>query len=94
MGTIKDEAAAYQPVSLVNNISELTSIDTDMVLFDDAEAEFPYKYFENNGKRYKMPSSVLATLKEILKSNPNLKQFKVNKTGQGMNTKYVVIPLG
>ena len=94
MGTIKDEAITYKPTASVNNISDLTSIDTNLVLFDEVDAEFPYKYFEQAGLRYKMPVSVLATLKEILKSNPNLKSFKVNKTGTGMNTKYVVIPLG
>lgn len=92
MGTIKDEANNYKPKS-VNNISELASVETNLILFEEKEAEFPYRYFENNGVRYKVPNSVLATLKEILKSNPNLKTFKVNATGQGMNTKYIVIPL-
>ena len=93
MGTIKDEAANYKPNSSVSNISELVSIETNLVLLDELDAEYPYKYFEQNGLRYKMPMSVLATLKEVLKSNSNLKTFRVNKVGSGMNTKYVVIPL-
>ena len=94
MGTIKDEANNYKPKNSVSNISELKSVDINCAVFEELDAEFPYKYIEDNAQRYKMPASVLATLKEILKSNPNVKSFKVNSTGQGMNTKYVVIPLG
>jgi hypothetical protein len=93
MGTIKDEANQYKPAASVANISELASVDANLVVFEAPDAEFPYKYVEINLVKYKVPVSVLATLKEILKSNPNLKTFKVNKSGQGMNTKYVVIPL-
>ena len=93
MGTIKDEATAYKSNSSVRNISELNEIDTSLVLFDEKEAEYPYRYFEQNGERFKMPDSVLLNLQAILKSSPNLKKFKVTKQGQGMNTKYIVIPL-
>lgn len=92
MGTIKDEAKAYEPKQ-VNNISELSSVSTDMVLFEDKEAEFPYKYIEQDNQRYKIPTSVLGALKSILEDNPNLKRFKVKKAGEGMNTRYTVIPL-
>lgn len=93
MGTIKDEANNYKPKG-VKNISELNEIATNLVMFKEEEAEFPYNYFEVNGERYKMPDIVLSNLQAILKSNPNLTKFKVTKQGQGMNTKYVVIPLG
>ncbi len=92
MGTIKDEAVNYRPKG-VRNISELNEIDTSIALFKEEQAEYPYTYFEMNGERYKMPDAVLGNLQAILKSNPNLKKFKVTKQGQGMNTKYVVIPL-
>ena len=39
------------------------------------------------------PNSVVATLKEILKKNPDLKRFQVAKTGEGLKTRYTVIPL-
>ncbi len=61
--------------------------------FEDAEAEFPFKYIEIEGEKYKVPISVLMNLKVILEENPNLKKFKVKKTGEGMDTKYTVIPL-
>lgn len=93
MGTIKDEAVNYKSKGSVRNISELNEVSTNLVLFEESEAEYPYRYFEDNGERVKMPDSVLANLQAILKSNPNLQKFKVTKQGQGMNTKYIVIPL-
>lgn len=93
MGNVKDEAQGYEPKAKVKNISELPSVETDFAVFEDEEAEFPYKYIEVNGERYKLPLSVLASLKAILEENPNLKKFKVKKTGEGMDTRYTVIPL-
>ncbi len=93
MGSIKDEAKDYKSAAKVKNISELATVETDFAVLEDSEAEFPYKYVEANGERYKMPASVLASLKAILEENPNLKKFKVKKTGEGMDTRYTVIPL-
>ena len=66
MGTIKDMANQYKPTAKVRNISELNSIDTDLVVLEDSEAEFPYNYIEVGGEKYKIPTSVLASLKVIL----------------------------
>ena len=92
MVTIKDEANNY--TSGIKDISELAEVSVDISVNAEANVEFPYKYVELNGERYKVAKSVLASLQAILKSNPNLKKFKVSKQGQGMNTRYVVIPLG
>lgn len=93
MGSIKDEARGYEPAAKLKNISELNSVETNLAVFEDNEAEYPYKYIEVDGERYKVPISVLASLKVILEENPELKKFKVKKTGEGMDTKYTVIPL-
>ena len=93
MGTIKDEALGYEPTSKIKNISELNAIDTNLSVFEDKEAEFPYKYIEVNGERYRLPASVISALNAILDENKDLKKFKVKKTGEGMDTKYTVIPL-
>lgn len=93
MGSVKDEAQGYEPKAKVKNISELPSIETNLVVFNEEESEFPYKYIEVNGERYKLPLSVLGSLKAILEENPNLKKFKVKKQGEGMDTRYTVIPL-
>ncbi len=93
MGTIKDTAKDYEPKAKVKNISELQSVSTDLNVFEDEEAEYPYQYIEVGGERYKVPASVLGNLKAILEENPELKKFKVKKTGEGMDTRYTVIPL-
>ena len=93
MGTIKDEAKGYEPKAKVKNISELPAVETNIAVFEDTDAEFPYKYVEVNGERYKMPLSVLGSLKAILEENKDLKKFKVKKSGEGMETRYTVIPL-
>ena len=93
MGSIKQEAKDYKSNASVRNISELNSVDVDIAVLDEQNAEFPYKYIEVNGERYKMPVSVLKNLQVILLSNPNMKTFQVRKSGKGMDTSYVVIPL-
>jgi hypothetical protein len=93
MGTIKDKAKQYEQKAKVKNISELPFVETNLAVFDEEDAEFPYSYFEQNGERYKIPASVLASLKAILEENKDLKKFKVKKTGEGMDTRYTVIPL-
>jgi len=93
MGNLKDEAKDYEPKATIKNISELPSVETDVAVLEDVEAEYPYKYIEINGERYKVPKSVLASLKAILEENKDLKKFKVKKSGEGMDTRYTVIPL-
>jgi hypothetical protein len=93
MGNIKDEAKNYQSKASVKNISELPSVDVDLAILNEEEAEFPYKYIEVNNERYKIGASVLAQLKVLLEDNPNLKKFKVKMSGKGMDTRYLVIPL-
>ena len=92
MVKLSEEAKAYEPKQ-INNISKLKSISTDVDVKEEEEAEFPYKYIEVDGERYKVPVSVIASLKSILDENPNLKTFKVKKDGEGMNTRYTLIPL-
>lgn len=67
------------------------SIDVEVKA--EEEAEFPYKYIEVDGERYRIPSSVLNQLKVFIEDNKELKDFKVKKTGEGMGTDYTVIPL-
>ena len=93
MGNIKDEANQYEPKAKVKNISELDSVSVDFAVLKENDAEFPYSYIEVDGERYKVPISVLAMLKEIFKEKPLLKNFKVNKAGKELDTKYTVITL-
>jgi hypothetical protein len=93
MAKLSEEAIAYEGKGKIKNIAELNAVSTDLEVKQDSEAEFPYRYIEVEGEKYKIPSSVLGSLKAILEENPNLKKFKVKKTGEGMETRYTVIPL-
>lgn len=93
MAKLNETALAYEGKGKIKNIAELNSVSTDLEVKEDVEAEFPYKYIEVDGEKYKVPSSVLGSLKAILEENPKLAKFKVKKTGEGMETRYTVIPL-
>ena len=93
MTKLSDFAKAYEAKAKVNNIAELQSVSTELDIQTDTDAEFPYDYVVVDGKNYRIPTSVIANLKVILEENPNLKKFKVKKTGEGMDTRYTVIPL-
>ena len=96
MATIKEEAMAYEPPQTLN-IADLDKIPIDLELFDgtgkDKEGkEFTYKYAKIDGKEYRVAGSILGGIKAILQKMPNLKFVSVIKQGQGMNTRYQVIP--
>lgn len=97
MGTLKDEAREYKPTETAKNIAELNSISTDLVVEDDSYEyegkEIKQKVIVVDGEKYRVPVSVLKSLKVILEESPGLKNFKVKKTGEGMKTDYTVIPL-
>ena len=87
MAKLNEEALNYESEAKINNISELASIPTDIDVKEETEAEFPYKYIEVEGQRYKVPKSVLQNLKAILEENKELKKVKIKKTGEGMETR-------
>lgn len=95
--TLKDTAMAYESRS-IGNIADLPKVSTDLQVEDregtnDEGKTFQYKVITVNNQEYRVPASVLKSLKTILEDNPNLAFFKVRKTGTGMNTEYTVIPL-
>jgi len=98
MGTIKDEAQIFVPKQ-IKNISELPSVAIDFEIKDGEDTDkngvsFQYKFIEVNGERYRIPGVVLGQVKDILSENPNMKTFKVKKTGEGkIGTRYTVISL-
>lgn len=97
MGTLKELAKAYtQPKTL--NIADLPEVSIDFSVVpkvgkNENGEEFDYNVIELNGNEYRVPNSVLDQLKVFIEANPAMKKFKVVKTGQGMNTRYQVIPL-
>lgn len=98
MEKLKDAALQYEQPS-TKNIADLDSVDVELNLEDregkDNNGEvFKYKVVVVNGEDYRVPGSVIGNLKGILQKKPDLKTFSVAKQGEGMNTRYSVIPLG
>ena len=96
MATIKEAAQAYEPPQTLN-IADLDKIPIDLELKDgtgkDKEGqEFKYKYAVIDEKQYRVAGSILGGIKAILQKMPNLQFVQVIKQGQGMNTRYQVIP--
>lgn len=98
---LSEEAKAYESKQ-THNIADLEECSVEMELEDDEfETEddkghpktVKQKVTKVNGENYRVPNSVLKQLKVFLDDNPNLKKFKVKKSGQGLNTEYTVIPL-
>jgi len=87
MGSLKDEAKQHEPKAKVKNISELPSVETDLAVLKETGVEFPYSYIEVDGERYKVPASVLASLKVILEENQDLKTSDIIVNIQGDHPK-------
>ncbi len=97
MGKLNEEAKNYTPATM-NNITDLESVPTDIEVVEEVfkegtSEEFRAKIVRVDGEAYRVPVSVLKSLKAILEVKPDLKKIKVTKTGTGMNTEYTVIPL-
>jgi len=92
MTSLKETAQNYESQHILN-IADLEVVDVVADIKEETNCEFPYKFIEVDGKQYRVPASVLINLKAILEDNPDMKKFRVKKTGEGMNTSYTVIPL-
>jgi uncharacterized protein (UPF0216 family) len=96
--TIKEVANAYQPKK-TRNISEMEVVNIDNLNVevrdgtDNNGKDFHYSVVIKDGEEYRIPDSVLGSIKTILGAKPNLKTVKVIRKGQGMNTEYTVVPL-
>ncbi len=97
MTNIKETASNYEAPT-TKNIVDLEVVRTDLDMesrtgTDKEGKDFNYQVVVVDGIDYRVPVTVLGNLKAILKENPNLTSFKVTKVGEGMGTKYTVIPL-
>lgn len=97
MATLKTSSENYVPQT-VKNIADLDTVSVHAKIsqetkVNDEGKDYTYNYIEVNGEKYRVPASVFAELKEILKVKPDLENIKVSKTGSGLNTKYKVIQL-
>lgn len=94
---IKEFAKAYEPQKM-KLISDLDSVKTDIefhteIRQDRKKENYTVNFVMVDGEEYRVPISVIEQLKGIITEKPDLETFKVSKTGQGMATKYQVIPL-
>jgi len=104
MPTIGESAKDYEPTASTKNIADLEKVSTDLELIDD-EFEFtdkitglPKKVTQQviviDDTKYRVPKTVIQQLQVLMEDNPNLKTFKVKKSGSTKDdTRYQVIPL-
>jgi len=102
MANLKDAAKEYEPSQKTKNIADLEKVSTDLELVDDS-FEFTkgdetktvnQKVVVIEEEKYRVPATVLQQLKVLLEDNPDLKFFKVKKSGSTKeDTRYQCIPL-
>jgi len=97
MANLKETAQAYEPPQTLN-IADLEVVSVDAEIKTETgknkdDEEFTYNYIEVDDKKYRVPNSVLTELKTIIEEQPELKKFRVKKTGSGLQTRYTVVPL-
>ena len=93
---IKSFAKEFEPQQM-RNITELEVVRCDAeireeVRKDQNNDDYKVIFIVVGGEEYRIPPSVITQLKAILEAKTDLASFKVTKTGQGMGTKYQVIP--
>ena len=104
MAKLNEFAKDYEPIATTKNIADLPEVSVDLELEDDS-FEFTdkvtgqpktvtQKVLRIEGESYRVPVSVIGQLKILLEDNPNLKKFKVKKSGTGKDdTRYQCIPM-
>lgn len=98
MASLKDTAKDFVPKQ-TKNIADLDIVDISVEIFNDGKGidnddkEFTYSYIVVNSEEYRVPNSVLGQLKDLLSENDKLTKFKVKKSGEGLKTRYTVIPI-
>jgi len=99
--TFKEVAEEYEPKRTAN-IADLEKFDISEPIEEregkDSEGKtFKYNVLVRDGTDYRVPNTVLETVKTLLAANAKhgkeISTFAVEKTGEGMNTKYQVVTL-
>jgi hypothetical protein len=97
MATVRDMAKKFESPKTLN-IADLKSVSTEMdiqrkTVNKGTPEEFSYDYIVVSGQEYRVPLSVLKSLKTLLKDSPDKVKFKVLREGEGMGTVYTVVLL-
>jgi len=102
MATIGEAADKYQPSTKTMNIADLDRVSIEMQIEEDS-----FEFTKNDETKvvtqevivideikYRIPVTVKQQLKVLMEDNPELKFFKVKKSGNTKDdTRYQVIPL-
>ena len=96
MASLKEAAQAYEPPQTLN-IADLDHVNVDIEIKKETHTksdgeDFTINVIEVEGKKYRVPSSVLNGMKAIIERLPSTKLITVLKSGTGMNTSYQVLP--
>jgi len=101
MQTIKQAAENYEPKRTAN-IADLEKFDISEPMEEregkdkDGNA-FKYNVLVRDGEDYRIPNVVLETIQSLLEANAKhgkeVTTFSVEKSGEGMGTKYQVVSL-
>lgn len=98
---MKEAAENYEPKKTAN-IADLEKFDISEPIEEregkDSDGKvFKYNVLVRDGEDYRVPNTVLETLQGILAANAKHEKqvttFSVEKTGEGMATKYQVVSL-
>lgn len=98
MATLKEYAKEYTPKK-TKNIADLEVVNIETLQIEDRKGtneegkEFEYKVIVKDSEEYRVPTSVITSIKNIIEAKPSLKTVRVLKKGQGWNTEYTVVPL-
>lgn len=101
MKTLKEAAEDYEPKRTAN-IADLEKFDVSEPIEeregkDNEGKSFKYNVLVRDGEDYRIPNTVLETIKGLLAANAKhdkqITTFSVEKTGEGMGTKYQVVSL-
>ena len=97
MANLRETSKEYEPKKTLNIADlDIVSLDVPMDKVSGTNQEgkdFEYHVAEIEGEKYRVPVSVIESIKTITEAKPELKNVKVVKKGSGMSTEYTVIPL-
>ena len=82
----------FEAINVNNEISERVCVTKEGKEFKIKEISL-YNDDTDEIDRVRIPQTVIWGLQALLKHDPDLEYFKVIKTGQGMNTRYTVLPV-
>lgn len=98
MTSLKEAAEEFESTS-IKNISELKEVSVDIDVQEETKTNaagesYIQKFIVVGKEKYRVPVTVISSLKEIMERKPNMKSFCVSRVGTTKeDTKYTVIPL-